>query len=40
MPPPTVDDDLWELIEPLLPKATRRSRYPGRRRIDDRLAGV
>ena len=33
-----VSDDLWELIEPLLPTRERRFRYPGRRRFDDRLA--
>jgi hypothetical protein len=33
-----VSDELWELIEPLLPKKERRFRYPGRRRCDDRLA--
>src|ERR671930_765151 len=32
-----VDDQLWELIEPLLPRSPRRRRNPGRRRIDDRL---
>jgi transposase len=39
---PLVSDELWELIEPLLPKVKRRYRYPGRKRIDDRrvLAGV
>lgn len=37
MSPPTVDDQLWDLIEPLLPRPPRRCRYPGRRRIDDRL---
>jgi len=31
-----VADSLWERIEPLLPKVERRSRYPGRRRLDDR----
>jgi transposase len=42
MPPSLVDDDLWELIEPLLPKTTRRYRHPGRRRIHDRkvLSGI
>ncbi len=37
-----VSDGLWELIEPLLPVRTRRFRYPGRKRIDDReaLAGI
>ncbi len=33
-----VSDELWELFEPLLPKKERRFRYPGRRRLDDRLA--
>jgi len=32
-----VDDELWALIEPLLPPRPRRFRYPGRRRRDDRL---
>jgi transposase len=27
---------LWELLEPLLPTPQRRSRYPGRKRLDDR----
>ncbi len=35
--PWVVDDQLWELIEPLLPQPLRRFRYPGRRRLDDRL---
>ncbi|MFE9747134.1 IS5 family transposase [Saccharothrix saharensis] len=33
-----VEDELWELIEPLLPKVERWFRYPGRRRLDDRKA--
>jgi transposase len=33
-----VAEDLWELVEPLLPKRERRFRYPGRKRCDDRLA--
>ena len=33
-----VEDALWELIEPLLPKVERRYRYPGRKRLDDRKA--
>jgi transposase len=33
-----VEDGLWELIEPLLPKVERRFRYPGRKRLDDRKA--
>ena len=32
-----VDDELWALLEPLLPRAGRRFRYPGRKRLDDRL---
>ena len=39
---PLVSDELWELIEPLIPKVRRRYRYPGRKRLDDRsvLAGI
>ena len=33
---PLVSDELWELIEPLIPKVPRRHRFPGRKRIDDR----
>jgi transposase len=36
MPSALVDDELWPLIEPLLPRTRRRHRYPGRRRLDDR----
>ena len=32
----TITDTLWELLQPLLPTTTRRFRYPGRRRLDDR----
>lgn len=37
-----ISDELWALIEPLLPRSRRRFRYPGRRRIDDRktLQGI
>ena len=37
-----LDDELWQLIEPLLPVRKRRFRNPGRKRIDDRrtLAGI
>ena len=31
-----VSDELWARIKPLLPVVQRRSRYPGRRRLDDR----
>lgn len=33
---PIVTDELWELIEPLLPTKPRRFRYPGRKPLDDR----
>ena len=33
-----VSDELWELVEPLLPKVERRFRYPGRKRLPDRQA--
>ena len=33
-----VSDELWELIEPSLPKRQRRFRYPGRKRVPDRQA--
>jgi transposase len=33
-----ISDELWELIEPLLPKKQRRFRYPGRKRLSDRQA--
>ena len=37
-----VEDELWVLVEPLLPMRSRRFRYPGRRRLDDRqvLQGI
>jgi len=36
---PILDDELWELIEPLLPPARpRRFRYPGRKPVDNRKA--
>ena len=42
MAKPLVSDELWELVEPLLPKVKRRYRYPGRKRLDDRkvLSGI
>lgn len=43
MAKPILDDDLWTLIEPMLPPPKpRRSRYPGRKPIDNRrvLTGV
>jgi transposase len=33
-----VSDELWTVIEPQLPKHQRRARWPGRKRLDDRLA--
>lgn len=37
-----VPDDLWERIEPLLPRKERRFRYPGRLPVPDRqvLCGI
>ena len=32
-----VSDGLWARVQPLLPVVERRVRYPGRRRIDDRV---
>jgi len=43
MAKPVVDDELWALIQPLLPPPKRRRfRYPGRKRLDDRkvLTGI
>ena len=42
MAKPLVSDELWELIEPLIPKVRRRQRFPGRKRLDDRrvLTGI
>jgi transposase len=37
-PPWIVPDELWQLIEPLLPTHPRRFRYPGRKRLPDRPA--
>lgn len=41
-PPWIVSDELWELVEPLLPVRERRYRYPGRQRLPDRecLCGI
>src|SRR5689334_18498346 len=33
-----VSDQLWELLEPLLPRVERRFRFPGRKRLPDREA--
>ena len=42
MAKPILDDELWRIIEPLLPKRKRRFRFPGRKPLDDRavLTGV
>jgi transposase len=36
--PWVVSDELWELVQPLLPRKERRFRYPGRKRLPDRQA--
>ena len=33
-----LDDELWQIIEPIIPKKKRRFRYPGRKPISDRSA--
>src|SRR6266540_240969 len=42
MAKPLVSDELWQFVEPLIPKVERRYRFPGRKRIDDRkvLTGI
>ncbi len=42
MAAPLVPDELWEAVEPLIPKVKRRYRHPGRKRIPDRqtLTGI
>jgi transposase len=43
MAKPLLEDDLWRMIEPILPKPRpRRRRHPGRRPLDDRtvLRGI
>ena len=39
---PLVSDELWAIVESLIPKVERRYRFPGRKRIDDRkvLSGI
>jgi transposase len=36
--PWVVSDELWGLVEPLLPRVERRFRFPGRKRLPDRRA--
>jgi transposase len=38
MAKPLVCDELWNVLQPLLPPQRRRFRYPGRKRLDDRKA--
>jgi len=42
MAKPILDNELWKLIEPLIPKKKRRFRYPGRKPVTDRavLTGI
>jgi transposase len=42
MASPLVPDELWEVVEPLIPQVERRYRYPGRKRVPDRqvLTGI
>jgi transposase len=42
MASPLVPDELWEVVEPLIPRVKRRYRYPGRKRVPDRqvLTGI
>jgi hypothetical protein len=40
MAQPLVSDELWCLVEPLIPKVKRRHRYPGRKRIDEAGASL
>jgi transposase len=37
-PPWIVSDELWGLVEPMLPVKERRFRCPGRKRLPDRQA--
>jgi transposase len=42
MAKPLLDDGLWAIIEPVLPKTVRRFKHPGRKRVPDRacLTGI
>lgn len=33
-----LNDELWKIIEPIIPKKKRRFRYPGRKPIPDKAA--
>jgi transposase len=39
---PVITDEVWDLVEPLIPQKARRRRYPGRKPLDDRavLTGI
>ncbi len=39
---PVITDEVWALVEPLIPQRARRRRYPGRKPLDDRavLTGI
>ena len=38
MAKPILDDELWQIVEPLLPPKPRRFRFPGRKPISNRQA--
>ena len=38
MAKPLIEDSLWSVIQPLLPKRTRRRKFPGRKPVPDRAA--
>ena len=38
MAKPILDEQLWLLLEPIIPKRKRRFRYPGRKPVSDRAA--
>lgn len=42
MAKPLLDESLWAMIEPMLPKKERRFKHPGRKRVPDRacLTGI
>jgi transposase len=37
MAKPILDDELWQITEPLIPKKKRRFRYPGRKPLPSRV---
>src|SRR5438477_11728815 len=42
MAKPLLQDELWAIIEPVIPKTVRRFKHPGRKRVPDRacLTGI